>query len=153
MYEAYSINLIPRAVGYSAAVLDYFFRGELDVTRHEFQVLAIADFDSPCSPIPDPVVDDGLLRVELSIPSDLNFGGTAFLYYEQDEIRVLVDERTNPLSGQNFSLRGNILYADLDDPVRWYVVLDGDAGPGAQEKPRAIVATSDKAAWEFVCLF
>lgn len=153
VYDAQAQNLIPRAIDYSAAVLDYFFRGELDVTRHEFEVLGTTLGAGLCDPTPDPVVDDGLLEVEFTIPSDLNFDGTAFLYYEQDETRVLVDERTNSPSGQNFSLRGNILYADLDDPVRWYVVLDGDAGPGAQEKPRAIVATSDKAAWEFVCLF
>ena len=152
VYDAQAQNLIPRAVGYSAAVLDYFFRGQLQVALHEFEVLGTTLGAGLCDPTPDPVVDDGLLDVEFIIPSDLNFDGTAFLYYEQDEIRVLVDERTNPPSGQNFSLRGNILYASLDDPVQWYVVLDGDAGPGVQEQPRAIVATSDKAAWEFVCL-
>ena len=31
-YEAAAGNLIPRAVGYSAALLDYFFRGQLKVT-------------------------------------------------------------------------------------------------------------------------
>jgi hypothetical protein len=31
-YEEYAVNLIPRAVGYSAALLDYFFRGKMDVT-------------------------------------------------------------------------------------------------------------------------
>ncbi|MDH3772648.1 MAG: hypothetical protein OET79_16945, partial [Nitrospirota bacterium] len=152
VYEAYSINLIPRAVGYSAAVLDYFFRGQLQVALHEFEVLGTTLGAGLCDPTPDPVVDDGLLEVEFTIPSDLNFDGTASLYYEQDETRVLVAERTNSPSGQNFSMSGNILYASLDDPVQWYVVLDGEAGPGAQEKPRAIVATSDKAAWEFVCL-
>ena len=152
VYDAQAQNLIPRAIDYSAAVLDYFFRGELDVTRHEFEVLGTTLGAGLCDPTPDPVVDDGLLEVEFTIPSDLNFDGTASLYYEQDETRVLVAERTNSPSGEKFSMSGNILYASLDDPVQWYVVLDGDAGPGVQEQPRAIVATSDKAAWEFVCL-
>ncbi len=152
VYDAYASHLIPRAVGYSAAVLDYFFRGELDVTRHEFEVLGTTLGAGLCDPTPDPVVDNGLLDVEFTIPSDLNFFGTASLYYQQDETRILVDERTNTPSGQNFSLRGNILYAGLDNPVLWYLVLDGDVGPGVQEQPRAIVTTSDKAAWEFVCL-
>ncbi len=34
-HKAYSDKLIPRAVGYSAGLLDHFFRGKLDVTKKE----------------------------------------------------------------------------------------------------------------------
>jgi hypothetical protein len=32
VYEDYADNLIPRAVGYSAALLDYFFRGKMEIS-------------------------------------------------------------------------------------------------------------------------
>jgi hypothetical protein len=34
-HEEYTLKLIPRTVGYSAALLDYFFRGEIEVTLPE----------------------------------------------------------------------------------------------------------------------
>ena len=43
VYEGQSINLIPRAVGYSAAVLDYFFRGEPTISKQEFGVAEDVD--------------------------------------------------------------------------------------------------------------
>jgi hypothetical protein len=32
VYESYADNLVPRAVGYSTALLDYFFRGTIDIS-------------------------------------------------------------------------------------------------------------------------
>ncbi len=155
VYDAQAQNLIPRAVGYSAAVLDYFFRGELDVSLQEFQVLGTVVSPTECSPVPDPVVDDAVLQVELIVPSDLDFVGTASLYYDRsDEIRVLAEQRLNPPSGQKLFMDGLIPFSELlmDDPVRWYVVLEGQAGPGAQED-RAILATTDLADWQYACIF
>jgi hypothetical protein len=42
-YKEYAQNLIPRAVGYSAGLLNYFFRGTLDVSWPETGVYSIAD--------------------------------------------------------------------------------------------------------------
>ena len=42
-YSEYAQNLIPRAVGYSAGLLNYFFRGSLDVSWPATGVYAIAD--------------------------------------------------------------------------------------------------------------
>ena len=39
VYDAQAQHLIPRAVGYSAAVLTYFFRNQLAITTHVFTVL------------------------------------------------------------------------------------------------------------------
>lgn len=43
VHEHYAKLLLPRAVGYSAALLDYFFRGALDVSWPETGVYSIAD--------------------------------------------------------------------------------------------------------------
>jgi hypothetical protein len=42
-HHDYAEKLLPRAVGYSAALLDYFFRGTLDVTWPDTIVYSIAD--------------------------------------------------------------------------------------------------------------
>ncbi len=42
-HEDYASKLIPRAVGYSAGLLDYFFRGVLDISAPDQYVYAIAD--------------------------------------------------------------------------------------------------------------
>jgi len=42
-YKEYAQNLIPRAVGYSAALLDYFFRGTLEITTPDENVYAVTD--------------------------------------------------------------------------------------------------------------
>lgn len=43
VHDQYAQELLPRAVGYSAALLDYFFRGTLDVSWPETVVYSIAD--------------------------------------------------------------------------------------------------------------
>lgn len=43
VYKDYAALLIPRAVGYSAGLLDYFFRGTLDISAPDQYVYAIAD--------------------------------------------------------------------------------------------------------------
>ena len=42
-HEDYAALLIPRAVGYSAALLDYFFRGVLEITAPDSYVYSIID--------------------------------------------------------------------------------------------------------------
>jgi hypothetical protein len=42
-YEEYASHLIPRAVGYSAGLLNYFFRGTIEITPPEQYVYSIID--------------------------------------------------------------------------------------------------------------
>ncbi len=43
VHEDYASKLIPRAVGYSAGLLDYFFRGQLEITAPEAFVYSVID--------------------------------------------------------------------------------------------------------------
>lgn len=153
VYEAYSSNLIPRAVGYSAAVLTYFFRNQLPITSHKFFVAQTVSDQNECIEVP--LLETGDFVVKMDIPSSWSFNGTAFLYYEEsDERRVLLDEDPNASSGE-VSLQGVVPWSKtgLEEPVQWYVVLQGEVGPGVVEPPQAIVATQDEAPWEWVCVF
>jgi hypothetical protein len=42
-FKEYASHLIPRAVGYNAALLDYFFRGSLEITPPDRYLYGIAD--------------------------------------------------------------------------------------------------------------
>lgn len=42
-YKEYASNLIPRAVGYSAGLLNYFFRGKIEITPPDQYVYSITD--------------------------------------------------------------------------------------------------------------
>ncbi len=159
VYDAQAQNLIPRAVGYSAAVLDYFFRTQfpLEPSLHEFEVIGTLIPPPPfgCGPPadPNPTLQEGFLHVQLTIPSDLNFQGDVSLYFElPDKTRVLADQRLDAPSGQVFSLNGSHPHAELPQgaPVRWYMVLEGMAGPGDRET-RAILANTKEATWEWRC--
>ena len=141
VYEGQSINLIPRAVGYSAAVLDYFFRGEPTISKQEFAVAEDVD---------DSLIEPGSLDVEVEIPLSLGLQGTVSLYYERpDRQRVLADQQewdgTNPVY-----LGGDIFFKSeglfIGGKVRWYVVLDGGMGLGSPE-PRAVVGKTGEATW------
>ncbi len=46
VHADYAARLIPRAIGYSAALLDYFFRGTLEISAPSTHVYAIADGSS-----------------------------------------------------------------------------------------------------------
>jgi hypothetical protein len=46
-HSDYTDKLIPRAVGYSAALLDYFFRGSLEISPPDQQVYAVIDGSKP----------------------------------------------------------------------------------------------------------
>ena len=141
VYDAQAQNLIPRAVGYSAAVLDYFFRGEPTIAKQEFDVAEDVD---------ESLIEPGSLNVEVEIPLSLGLQGTVSLYYERpDRQRVLADQQewdgTNPVY-----LGGDIFFKSeglfIGGKVRWYVVLDGEMGPGTSE-PRAVVGKTGEATW------
>ncbi len=165
VYDAQAQNLIPRAIDYSAVVLDYFFRPQYTLEpstqepyHHEFELTGTFTPGSPDCGLPiDPTQFEGSLNVRIPIPSDLNFSdGTAFIYYEKsDGSRVLGEQfdfpRSFPPFGQWLSFGVAIPHADVPDSVRWYVVLEGMAGPGDQEQ-RAILANTDKAARMYYCL-
>ena len=67
----------------------------------------------------------------------------------------MAEQRFDASSGETLALGGSYLHTDfvIDQPVRWYLVLDGEAGPGAVEQPKAVLANTDEAAWEWVCFY
>ncbi|WP_454062958.1 hypothetical protein [Candidatus Nitrospira salsa] len=153
VYDAQAHHLIPRAVGYSAAVLDYFFRGELDITFQDFTVEGTLTPHpmQECISTPHPSEPNGNFRVQGTIPAALNFVGTGSVYYDrEDGTRVLLNENTILASWNSFSGRGDIPHALVADPIRWTVVLEGHAGPGSPEN-RAIIAITDRVDWVFGC--
>lgn len=46
-YDAQADHLIPRAIGYSAGLINFFFRGKLEVTPTDARIFAIADHSVP----------------------------------------------------------------------------------------------------------
>jgi hypothetical protein len=147
VYEAQAQNLIPRAVGYSAAVLDYFFRGALSVQQPELDNNIVEVCSHPNGDF-EPV---GTLNVGFTIsPSDLSFGGTASLYYDlPGGNRILAEMGQFSPSNTEGALSTTIFLDQLPlfVPVRWMVVLEGQMGPGAQEQPRAIMGKTGLALW------
>lgn len=141
VYDAYATHLIPRAVGYSAAVLDYFFRGNPQVQQSEFLVIGQILPGRVCSMMPQ--FESGSLSVDIEIPPGLNFDGTITYYYERPG-----GERIKIQEGSGGSIPLN--HIPQLTPVRWYAVLEGPMGPGVQEE-RAILAKTGKASWKFVC--
>jgi hypothetical protein len=137
-------------VGYSAAVLSYFFRGEIEVTEQTYRVRG-QNLGGPfCNQTP--ADDFGALEVGIEISTDLDFGGTAFFYYDgSNGTRKYFGQYTNPPSGEEIFFGGTINPGEIPNPTRWYLVLEGQAGPGAQE-PRAIVAKTGLAEWQFDCV-
>ncbi len=140
VYEAYSHNLIPRAVGYSAAVLSYFFRGDLSLKSSEY---------SMCSNPDGTFQPGGHLGVDIEVPSNLLLEGQGAFYYDlPDGSRVLAGG--GPVGPTDIELGGGkyILLNQLAffKPIRWTIIFQGKMGPGAQE-PHAVVALSGKAPW------
>jgi hypothetical protein len=142
VYEAYSRNLIPRAVGYSAAVLNYFFRGNLSILRQEF----VVDED-----VDKTLIEIGIFNVDVEMPLALGFEGTVSYYFDRiDGERVFVDQHVwngkNPVrywGGSDFE--GLFILK----PVRWHMIFEGRMGPGVQEA-RAIVAVTGLAKWVII---
>ncbi len=128
VYDAYSHHLIPRAVGYSAAVLEYFFRG----TVAPEGIVRYWDWTDPPN-----------IKWWFSGPLDpgLRFGpGTLSLYYDApDGTRLLVDSQ--PIGEHDsvhlrdvFTAEVPLALAHVDRTVPLCgnpltVVFQGDLGP------------------------
>ncbi len=112
VYQDYAERLIPRAVGYSAGLLDYFFRGEIDM-------------------VPDEENGNGYIIKNLS---DEDLEGTFSLYYDDEsEVRVQIESGNFPLEisipGNNKS--GNINFTIPDspkEPGKYILVFKGKLG-------------------------
>jgi hypothetical protein len=107
--NSYAHKLLPRAVGYSAALLDYFFRGDLDVS-----------FDS-----------DGLTIVNRT--ADEAMAGTFEVYYDtKDDVRVFLGSWSLTLAPDQSSgvLTVPQIRKDLrsKDPESFYLVFSGTLG-------------------------
>ena len=142
VYDAYARHLIPRAVGYSAAVLKYFFRGDLPILRQEYQVNEADEGDVK------PFREIGTIQVSIEVPLSLGFQGEVFFYVElSDGTRLQFDQltwnATNPVRAFNFPQVEDFV---LFEPVRWYAVLKGAIGPGSQEF-KAVVGKTGLAKW------
>ncbi len=165
VYDAQAQHLIPRAVGYSAAVLDYFFRGDLDTSGSTFVVNSGFAGPNPndCDEVPlDPVGDLGPFSQNPS--SSLRAEGKVSFYFDHSAAassgtRELLfegmfaegEDLPGPASEDLVLQLSNFLHKD---PVRWTIVIQGEVGPGEQEgqqKMNAIVAKSTLAEWEFEC--
>lgn len=140
VYEAYSSHLIPRAVGYSAAVLNYFFRGTLTEESSIYEI---------CSHPNGEIEPWAWLDVLFSIQPGLSFEGLGALYYDlPDGTRVLSGE--GPVSSSEI----NFWFAELippeklsfNEPIPWTIIFQGEMGPGAKE-PRAVIGLTGKARW------
>ncbi len=140
VYEAQAQNLIPRAVGYSAAVLSYFFRGDILLKKSEYRM---------CSNPDGTFQPGGHLEVDIEVPSNLLLEGQGAFYYDlPNGSRVSTGE--GPIGPTDIEL-GERIYFLLSQlsffkPIQWTIVFQGEMGPGAKE-PRAVVALSGKAPW------
>ncbi|MFZ3090027.1 MAG: hypothetical protein WA240_05305 [Nitrospirota bacterium] len=112
VHSDYAKKLIPRAVGYSAGLLNYFFRGDIDM-------------------IPDDTTGTGYVIVN-NIDEDMN--GTFELWYDNtnDERRMVWNSYLNvgsKSSGSNKST--NITFTpptDAKEPGRYMLVFKGKLG-------------------------
>ena len=114
-YEDYAKKLIPRAVGYSAGLLDYFFRGKMNLIENP---------DIPCG-----------LIIENKSEEEMK-NGTFRLYYDnKSKQRVEVPTEnggfpyTASISAKGKS--GNIKFTppnDADEPGKYILVFKGTLG-------------------------
>lgn len=159
VYDAYSSHLIPRAVGYSAAVLTYFFRGKISLHKDKdaYEIVIARHY------IGGPLDEEGYMDINFDIPQDVAFDGVTSLYYDLPGGQRILggqlfwDESFRPFMFKlpngtiNASIFTSIPLALLEQPIRWMVVWDGKAGPGVQE-PRIIVGQTGTATWRQTCV-
>ncbi|MCC7202474.1 MAG: hypothetical protein IT393_07440 [Nitrospirae bacterium] len=112
VHSTYATELLPRAVGYSAALIDYFFRGKLD--------FVIDEGDR----------GDGTKGIRIYNLSDEEMEGTFYLYYDAtDGNRYLLGSSSLLLSPQglsavlSFSVPNNNIEED-----RYVIVFRGRIG-------------------------
>ena len=113
VWRATAQHLLPRAVGYSAALLDYFFRGKLEVRR-----------------------EGNTLRVVNRSPENLGEGGELFIYQENQEGgRMLVPGGSKTLSDPIPKDNDDApIYLDLPTPVPTGPLMVVYTGPLGLEK-------------------
>ncbi|MGD9853036.1 MAG: hypothetical protein AB7T38_17445 [Nitrospirales bacterium] len=133
VYEGQSINLIPRAVGYSAAVLDYFFRGDLQVAG-----------SGQCH---EPGLNKTQFWVDfaMSKPEHYHEGGFFSLYFEHpDGGWVLEDQVPWSVAAEQDSTRMTGGYPGPATTVRLALVYEGPLGPSGATEERGIVGKAQK---------
>lgn len=131
VYDAYSNHLIPRAVGYSAAVLTYFFRGKIQID----------DFGYWFQPGLDAPGTFTIFDVPMFLPDEFKDGTLAGYYDRPDGTRVFDEE-------PDFS---NILEGELirGGPVTLTMVYQGPLGPDGGKEPQAVIGTTHKVTYFF----
>ncbi|MBU0729148.1 MAG: hypothetical protein KKA70_05350 [Proteobacteria bacterium] len=81
VHEDYVSVLVPRAVGYSTALIDYFFRGTLDISEPSGHVYSVADgarlleFDFGNGPVLMPAFTTIKAKVRNTTPDEIMQGG------------------------------------------------------------------------------
>ena len=139
VYDAYSSHLIPRAVGYSAAVLKYFFRGTSPIgfTQYCFQ----PGFQS--TP-PNYAIS---IDVEISLPDQFQDGGSFYSYVDRpdgqrENMSGFVWESSR--LGIPFGMGGGIVGDDLGHPgpLRVTIVYEGKLGPIGAAESNGVVGTT-----------
>ncbi|MCP4608470.1 MAG: hypothetical protein GY845_07135, partial [Planctomycetes bacterium] len=107
-YEEYASKLIPRAVGYSAGILDYFFRGELGVETF-----------------------GGLITITNKTTSQETMQDGQFeLYYddENDNRHALTIDSGAAVTSLAFNGTQEITFTVPSEPVRYILVYRGGLG-------------------------
>lgn len=133
VYEGQSITLIPRAVGYSAAVLDYFFRGDLQVTS-----------SAQCH---EPGLNNTQFWVDFALgnPEHYHEGGFFSLYFEPpDGGWVLENQIPWSVVAEQDSTRMTGGYPGPATTVRLALVYEGPLGPSGATEKRGIVGQAQK---------
>lgn len=133
VYEGQSINLIPRAVGYSAAVLDYFFRGDLQVAS-----------SGQCH---EPGLNNTQFWVDFAMvqPEHYHEGGFFSLYFEHpDGGWVLENQVPWSIASEQGSTRLTGGYPGAATTVRLALVYEGPLGPAGATEERGIVGKAQK---------
>ncbi len=159
VYDSQAQNLIPRAVGYSAAVLDYFFRGNIPLHKDKdaYEYFIARHY------VGGPLDEEGFLDINFDIPRDMAFEGSTYLFIDLPSgQRILGSESfwdeyyrpfmfTFPDGAINFPLFTSIPRDQVAQSFRWTIVWEGKGGPGAQE-PRIIIGQTGMATWKEICV-
>ena len=109
VYRDYAEKLLPRAVGYSAALIDYFFRGQLAVEK----------------------VDENNIKIRNLSPDPLNDGTIALFYDNVAEVRTLLTTYglSAPIApGQSTNPIPLVAPTDNKVPGRYWAVFEGTLG-------------------------
>lgn len=101
VYKDYAERLLPRAVGYSAGLLDYFFRGDLDVKREA-----------------DPATGLPSLSIVNRSPEPLGEGGVLTLYLDDSQ------GTRSAVSGASLTLSDSVPKENDDTPLRLSLPAD-----------------------------